>query len=399
MSFRPLLLSLPLALASCVVYTEAPAEPAATAARLAARAGGTFSFAAAVRLAFAQNPALQALEARARAAGAVTVPTELQSEYRTDTKMLAVMVDPVALLGLGPRGGAQGVAAAEAEAAVQELAAARWRVAAAIAEAYLVDGALAALEVPELALAGETFAQAGLAAPVVDARWQAAAARARAEAGELRAMRLTNRAALAEQLGLPAGTPLELVPLRGDELGAGRRDTVLQRPDLALAAARYRVADAEFRAAVRDQYPSLMVGPEIPLRGDPLQAMAILKLPLGASGRAAAAGERREAARADLAAAWLAADREVAATRAEAAAAAASADAAAAGYRASASAYRAAATAVTVDPDPAAFAMATDAAGMLVRDAMERRTAAVGAARALVRAAVAAGWPAQEVQS
>jgi hypothetical protein len=383
------------ALTGCVSYFEAPADLASTAAAIAGRTGGRFTFPEAVALAFEQNPTLVALAARARAAGAVTVPIEVQSEWRSDTEMLSVMVDPVALLGWGPRGGALGVAKAEAEAAVQELATGRWQVAAAIAEGFAVDGALAGLDVPPIDVPVDAFEQAGLAGPLAAAQVRSAMARAEAERVELQNARESNLAEVRALLGLPARAALELVP-GGAIVAPATEAGLLQRPDLALAAAKFGLADAEFRAAVADQYPTLMVGPEIPLKGDPLQAMAVLRLPIGMHGRAAAAGERREAARAELAAAYLAASREAGNAARERETASAQAKAAAASQQASAVALRTSLVGADVEPDAMAFERIAEAAGMVVRETMERRVASVGAARAGVRAAVACGWPAGE---
>jgi len=385
-----------LSLSGCVAYFEHPADPTSTAAEIRTRPGGTFTFARAVATAFQQNAALQALAARARAAGAVTTPLELEFEWRSDTEMLAVLVDPVALLGLGPRGGAIGTARAEAAAAVQELANARWRTIGAIAEAFEVDRALAGLEAPQITIDVDAFAKAGLAAPVATAQIRAAQARAGAETLELASARTTNLTLLRELLGLHNDAPVTLVPMADDFVVQPPTGdaALLCRPDLALAAARFQLADAEFRQAVTDQYPSLSIGPEIPLRGDPLEAMAVLKLPIGMHGRAAAAGERREAARAELAGAYLAASREAHQAELERAVATAQAAAASASQRASLQALQTSLVAVEVEPD--AFAQVAETAGMLVRETMEHRLAAVGAARAQVRAATAFGWPVAE---
>lgn len=399
MPLRPVPAAIGLALASalsgCVAYFEAPADPTSVAEAIRRRPGGRFTFASAVATAFAQNATLQALAARARAAGAVTTPIELEVEWRSDTDMLSLLVDPVALLGLGPRGGAIGVVRAEAETAVQELATARWQVVAALAEAFAVDRALAGLDVPGIPVAVESFEQAGLAAPLAAAQVRAARARAEAEAIELRNARASNLAEVRTLLGLHADEPVELAPI-GDDLVQAPRDgdaTLLQRPDLALAAARFQLADAGFRAAVANQYPSLSIGPEIPLTGDPLQAMAALRLPIGMHGEAAAAGERREAARAELAAAYLAASQQAQSATLERETSQAQAEAAVASQAASALALRTSLVAADVDADAMTFERIADAAGMAVRETMERRVAAVGAARAQVRAAVACGWP------
>ncbi len=385
-----------LALSGCVAYSEHPADPTSTAAEIRSRPGGTFTFARAVATAFQQNAQLQRLAARARAAGAVTTPIDLELEWRSDTEMLAVLVDPIALLGLGPRGGAIGTTRAEAAAAVQDLATARWRTIGAIAEAFQVDQALAGLEPPRITIDVDAFAKAGLAAPVATAQVRAAQARAGAETLELTSARATNLILLRELLGLHHDTPVTLVPMADDLVvpPPSGDAALLCRPDVALAAARFQLADAEFRQAVADQYPSLSIGPDIPLRGDPLQAMAVLKLPIGMHGLAAAAEERREAARAELAGAYLAASREAHERDLELTVANAQAAAAAASQQASLQALQT--SLITIEVEPDAFAQVAETAGMLVRETMEHRLAAVGAARAQVRAATAFGWPVTE---
>jgi hypothetical protein len=122
--------------------------------------------------------------------------------------------------------------------------------------------------------------------------------------------------------------------------------------------------------------------------------MAVLRLPVGATGPARAAQERRAAARHRLDDALAAAAGEVAAAALERDAAALRAEAALAGARASAQNLAAALTALQIDPD--AFDGLPEKAIMAVRDANEVRDAALAAARARVRAAVAAGWPVAE---
>jgi len=382
-----------LMLTSCVAYFAAPADPSAIALEIRQREGGRLSFAQAVPRAFAQNATLQALAARARAAGAITTPIELEAEYRSGTEMLAVMIDPIALLGFGPRGGALEVTKAEAEAAAQELANARWRVTAAITEAFAIEAALAPLTAPEIPVEAEAFLRAGLAGPTIAAKVRAAQARAAAEAIELANARSANLAELGELLGLGHETDVELLPLPPDLLVQPPPGdaSVLQRPDLTLAAARFQTADAEFRSAVADQYPSLMLGPEIPLMGNPLEAMAVLRLPIGRHGVAAAASERREAARAELFGAYLAANREAHHTELEFGAATAQLTAAKVGRDAADQALRSALVSAEVEVD--AFERVADAADMAVRSAMELREATIAEARLRVRHAVAHGWP------
>jgi hypothetical protein len=394
---RPLAVCLPLAqvLFGCVPYRPAPADPAQLAAALHQRQGGHLDLAGATALAFQQNPTLQALAERARAAGVAAVPSDTQTEYRTQGEMLALMVDPVSLLNLGPRGAANTLLQAEAVAASHELAVARWQVATRIAEAFAVDAALAALPPDPEQLDGAPFVAAGLAAQRAAAAVVAATSRLEAEGQRRATARATNLAQLRELLGLAGTAELRLQhgpwppPEQGDLDSA-----LLRRPDLALATARFAVADANFRRAVAAQYPSLMFGPEVPLRGDPLQLMAILRLPLFASDGARAAAAQREAARADLAAAWLAASRAAAVAELEQAGTRAAAAAASAAW--TASQRNLAASRVAVDVEVDAFGALADSYAMAVRDWAEVREPMVAAARAEVQVRFARGLPALE---
>lgn len=398
-SFLPLALALAgaalcgAALSGCVAYTALDQDLASVATEVRARAGGRFSFDAAVALALRQNPGLQAAEARARAAVAATAPVTLASEWSSHDDTLGVMLDPLELLGLGPRGGALTVLDAEAAAAAQQLAEERWRVVGAVAEAFLVEGVLARWQVPEPAGDADAFERAGLAARVAAARLRAAQARARAEASEVASLRAQNLDELRRLLGLGATAALEPDVSDGGLLQQppADADALLQRPDLRVAQARLAVADAGFRAAVADQYPSLMVGPDFPLSGGDLQMMAQLRLPIGMHGRAVAARERRDAALAELEAAWLDAQNGAASAATALEAAQAVAGATAAARRSSDEALRTAVVAVQVEVD--AFDALADAAAMAVRDAVEHRMAAIALARAQVRRAVAFGWP------
>jgi len=379
--------------AGCVAYVADDADASTVAAEAAQRRGGTFTFAAALAAAMRQNPELLALEAQARAAGAVTQPLELQSEYRSDDEMLAVMLDPIALLGLGARGGAAAVADAAAAEAVARLAAGRWQITAAVAETFVLDAALRSLSVPDLAADADAFQRAGLASPIAADQVRAAQARAAAETLELAKETEANRAALRNLLGLPAGTRVEFAASDAELLQQPEATdaAVLARPDLALATARFRVADAEFRAAVSDQYPSLMLGPEFPLRGGSLEAMAILRVPIGMAGRAEAARERREAARATLGAVWVQASNAANQAERELAAAAAGETASSLSLRASTKDLATARLALQVEIE--AFDRFAKAATMVVRDTMEHRTATQALVRARVQRAVAYGWP------
>ncbi|MBK8975591.1 MAG: TolC family protein [Planctomycetes bacterium] len=386
-----LLLTLP----ACVGYEADAADAALVAAEVAARPGGSLDVDAAFELALRANPEVRAREAEARAAGAeTTVPQTLNVEYRGREQTLAPTLDPIALLGLGPRGAAIDAADARLAEALADLATARWRTLVAVAECFLVDAALAALDVPDLALDVRAFEQAGLAAPVAVAELTAAQARARSEAVALERARTDNRADLRRLLGLDRSAALELLPVDPDwpRQPHGSPGELLARPDLRLATARFEVADARFREAVAAQFPSLRIGPDVSLRGDPLNAMGMLQIPFGMDGLAAAARERRSAAREALAGAFLTAQQEVA--RADARLATAEADTAATATALRASATSLAASRVALEVEPDAFEPFVRAAQRALGDFREHRQAVVEVARARARRAEAWGWPA-----
>lgn len=214
------------------------------------------------------------------------------------------------------------------------------------------------------------------------------------------ALRESNREALGALLGLGAEVECELdapVLFPFARVSVESLDeALLGRPDVLAAAAALEQADAEFREAVAAQYPSLRVGPEFGWAdGTMWNVMGYLVLPVFADGPARAARERRTARAAELRGALVAARagaveamlaNDVDEARLEAARAAAAA---------STAALAAAVAAVGNEPD--AFDPLSEAAAMAVRDAGERRMAALDAARSRVRAAFAAGWPRKEI--
>ncbi len=382
--------------AGCVAYERDESDAASLAGVARGREGGAFTWGDAVATALRHNAELKALEAEARAAGAMSTPFDVDLAFPTDFIMLSVVVDPVALLGLGARGAAMDVVRAEAAAAAERLAVARWRTIAAVTEIFLVETSLTAIATPGLEVDAAAFERAGLASPLASAQLRAANARLAAETSMIAAERDTNRARLRELMGLPAGAECRFAP--GDDPAFGdlqhSGEAVLGRPDLALATAEFRVADAAFALAVAEQYPSLRVGPDIPMRRGlgVVESLWLARVPFATGGAAEAAHERREAARSRLLAAWLRADNEaVAADRALSAARAAD-DAATTALAASMQALAIGKAAIRVEED--AFDKVAEAAAMVARDAMERRVAAVARARAEVARAVALGWPA-----
>ena len=167
---------------------------------------------------------------------------------------------------------------ARAAQAATALAVARWRTLAELAEVFRLHRVAAQLRAPDLGTLNVTaFERAGLASEVAAAMLRAAGARARAEKVELDRLRDDQRARLRHLLGLPAGAVVELLH-EDDPVGPidGQLPALLSRPDVTLAAARFEVADREFRRAVAAQYPSFQLGPNVSLRGDPLRAMAML---------------------------------------------------------------------------------------------------------------------------
>lgn len=388
------LLSVTLLLAACVSYERDAVSLERVAREVATRRGGTYSFTEAASQALRQNPELRAAEARARAAGAAaTVPLPVIGEWRGRNEAVGAMLDPIALLGLGPRGAVMEAADARAVQAATALAVARWRALAELAEIYRLHRVAEELRAPDLGELDVTaFERAGLASEVSAAMLRAAAARTRAERVELDRLRADQLARLRHLLGLPDDAELTLVH-EEEPVGPveGELPELLTRPDVALAAARFEVADREFRRAVAAQYPSFQLGPNFSLRGDPLRAMAMLNVPVGMQGLAEAARERREAARHDIEDVLLEARREAQIADAARLAALATDETAKAMLTARRAAFRAASTAVDVEPD--AFQRFAGAASEYAKAAADRRRAAAALAVADVRHAVAYGWP------
>jgi outer membrane protein TolC len=198
---------------------------------------------------------------------------------------------------------------------------------------------------------------------------------------------------LRELLGLPDHAQLTITAIVDDWLQQpeGTAREIVTRPDLSLAAARFEVADAEFYQAVTEQYPSLKLGPNISLIGNPLRAMAMLQIPIGMQGLAEAARERREATRSELESAFLHARREASLSQQQLIATQAVAAATAAGLRSSTAAFDAAGASIEVEVD--AFAKFANAATKVMRNTMEDRRAVLARVRAEVQRASAYGWP------
>lgn len=397
MSARPTLLLLTLScFCSCVAYERDEANVQSIAAEIETRRGGTFTVDEAIDLALQQNPQLLALAAQLRAASAeTTVPLPIRANWLGRMEAVEAIVDPVALLGLGSRGAEIDRADARVVEAAAMLAEQRWRTIGAVVTGYRIHRELDGLEVPELDVDVSAFEKAGLASPVAAMQVRAAHARAASERIELERARRDNLARLRALLGLPEHAELVVkgIPSTWLTQPRGTAGELIRRPDLAVAAARFEVADAQFHKAVADQYPSLRIGPNVSLVGNPLRAMAALQIPIGMHGLAEAARERRAARRAELAAAFLQAQQQATLSDQELRATEAAATATAAALASSRTEFDAARAGIEVEI--AAFAELGHTSTKVMRNTMEHRRAVLARVRAEVQRATAYGWPRQ----
>ncbi|MHC4952802.1 MAG: TolC family protein [Planctomycetota bacterium] len=378
--------------AGCAHYKAQPVEWEAVSATIAARAPGALEFEAALAHAREHNPELKRMRAEAEAAGFDVPPTYLNLSANTAESKALGFVDPVALLKLGPRG-ARARAAKERETAMMaELRQRDLEVAAAIAEAYLVERILRDLELPKVDADPALFAQAGLASEAERMRVAYAREKERAEREIVAALRLDNRARLLRLLGAGPNASLEvIVPEEAEFPPLPEAGDLMARPDLAVAFGRYQVADAEFRAAVLDQYPVIAVGPVFSWDLMRWGMLFPTRIPVGAAGPARAAGKRREAARLAVEEALLDAQEDAARRRAQFDRWSAQDRAAKSGARMAAADLRAAIVHIEISPD--AFGHVARAAPDAVERMVRARTVSLAAARARVDLARAYAWP------
>ncbi|MHC4958957.1 MAG: TolC family protein [Planctomycetota bacterium] len=379
--------------AACVSYESQHVALDEMAAEVDGRSVPPLDFAGAVAYAREHNPELKRLAAEARAAGLDIPSTTLLATANFHQEHARALINLTDVLGMGPRGAAMDVAERRQLAALAALVEAERSNAARIAEVFLVERTLAAMSVPEVSDGLQRFHDAGLASDADRARIEQALRTYAAEKQMISAWRRENLARLNSLLGLGNRAKVELTLPEGDfpALEGADRERLLVRPDLAVALAEYRVADGMFRQAVKEQYPQLLVGGELGFGGGG-GPIAGFTLPIGASKRAKAANERREAARLALESALLDAEREAVASAALYQAADLTAQAHAAHFVASTRDYEAALARLDLEPD--AFAPTARTAVETMMAAMERREAAVDAARLKVRYAESYGWPA-----
>ena len=383
-------------LTACVSYKSEDVRLPVVADAIESRSGGRFDFEDAVARARAQSPVLLAQAARARAAGADIPPANIfgSANFRQDHWRIAA--DPLALARLGPRGAASKAAAARQLEALAVLGEMERSIAADVAECFLVERALRDRRAPAIPDDTEAFRGAGLASETHDKMIRAARASARTENLEIESTRRENLARLRRILALGPAAELDLVLPDGPFplLPEPTRDRLLSRPDLAVMLARYRTADAEFRQAVVDQYPRLVVGGEVPINPSSVGALVALKIPIGASAPARAAGERREAARLAIEEALLAAQHD--AEKRTAALEASEARTVSTTEKAAAARDMLRTSLVRLELDPDTFGAAAEAALRAVRESARAREAAVAEVRDRVRYVEAYGWPLKE---
>ncbi|HEX5137263.1 MAG TPA: TolC family protein, partial [Planctomycetota bacterium] len=320
----------PFLVPACVAYHAAPVDLDETARELDKRAVEEVDVAAATGFAYAHNPELLKLRSEARAAGLDVPPATVGAGADSLEEKIKAGVDPLEIANAGTRGAATKAAGAREVEMLAALREEERRVAAAIAECFLVEGVLAARALPAEAPDPRAFARAGLASDAAAAQARSAREARAAEELATSAERVKNLARLRRLMGLSADAPLALTlpPAPFPSLPEWGRERLLARPDLAVALARYGTADAEFREAVWRQYPSLDIGPAFRWSGNSWGGFVELRVPVGASRQARAAEERREAARRSVEAALLAAEEEARAREADLRAAAAKAHAA-----------------------------------------------------------------------
>jgi outer membrane protein TolC len=376
-------------LSACVAYRPAPIDVVSLSHSAPTPPPGPLSYPDAVRFALAHNPDLLALRARS---AAVNRSWSLE-EFDVDSVGGGITVDVVGLLHLGESKTQVGLANAQSFEAVMRHHERAWEVAAAIAEAYEVERALAGLALPDVSVPAEAWVRAGLAPESARTAADANVRGVEAEAAARSAARRENALDLLRLLGArpDAAVTIVLDPVVPAPLPDPSWAALLRaRPDLRRETAAYRVADAEFRRAVAMQYPHLIVNPPMSSSFDVLDVVSVT-LPLRAPARAHAASRAREAARLEARAAVLSAMREAAATRVEADRAAVAAAAARERAQADVAMLRTART--RLEAESGSFLESVFAAQGAVESAEMLREAVIADARARARAAKATGWP------
>ncbi|MBK9385542.1 MAG: TolC family protein [Planctomycetes bacterium] len=381
-------------LAGCESYEAAPVELAAIGRELAqSDVPVELDLAGALRFAEERDPELRRRAHEARAALLDVPGFELMYSMGTRDGMADLTIDPAELFGLLQRGAAFDSAEAERALLVAEWQEARWRLGTELAAIFLSAQRLEQLAPPRFDVDERAFESAGLASPNAVARLRSARLAAELEQQELAAERERLRARFARRLGVPRERCPRLRFDAGDEDEfLARAQLVVDfaaRPDLRVAEARYLRAEAALYEASAAQYPRLRVGPEWMIGSSSWGGMFQVYLPLDAGGPVRAARERREAARAELDATWLAAEEELWILEQDLALASARVQQLEAATHAAELALQSARA--ELELDAAAFEMVAERAAMWARDSGERRMASLREAELLARAGARGG--------
>ncbi len=384
-----------LLLGACVSYQAAPVDVEATVLDAPAPPEGALPYARAVEWAVLHNPDLLALRQRAAAVNVSVppVPPELKAGVDSDQNPEAILVlDVFSLLGIGRRGADKALARARRNEAWMRHHERAREITIEIAEAYEVERVLAELPLPRVTFDPRPYVRAGFAPASAETVMRAATESVRAEGERREAERAANRLALLRLLGATPLGKVEIATASWQEPPPAEWRAVLKaRADLQRQLASYEVAEAEFRRAVAEQYPALVISPSV--GGDPVGLFGAvgITLPVGASKEARAAESARDAARLELQGAVLDALRDAETSR-HAAAAAGSGLAAARARRAAQEEILRTAMA-ELEARSGSFLDVVFAVEGLVDAATAEREAALDEARARVRAARDAGYP------
>jgi outer membrane protein TolC len=354
---------------------------------------GPLAYEDAVRRAVAGSPELAA--ARKAVEGVnlwpAREPLGLSMGDDSDGRVAAGLeIDALSLLGLGPIRAERCLARARRDEATIAWHARTREVAGEIAEAYAVEGALREAPAPPAFLDAEAYVRAGLAPAASTSAAEAARISIAADEVSREAERRAQRLRVGRHLGLtPEGAPVLLVTAAPwpDVPPADAARLLAVDPEVQRRLAAHEVARAEVARAHMGRYPSLVLSPSLAFDPRYFFGAVGVRIPLGAGAQVRAAVARLESARLSVraavlealerAAAWQAAERRAGAARA----------------RFDASGALATAEKTRVEAQGEGFTEAVLAGNSVVDAARGLREAVVEAARARVRAALAAGWP------
>jgi outer membrane protein TolC len=380
----------------CAAYRPAPLDVERP-LRATTKLAGPIAYEAAVRTAVERNPDLTALRARASAVNLrpTKEPIEVSGGVDADHRAEAtVALDALSLLGLGVNRADRVLAYARRDEALLAHHVRAREIAGEIAEAFAVERALNDLPAADLSVDASIYVRAGFASSSAETAAAATKEDWAAEAAVRVFERQSNRLALARLLGM---TPADVVPAAVPDAwppvpAAEPRAVLAARAEIQRRVAAFEVADAELRRAVAAQYPALVLEPGIAADPTSLFGAVRLRIPVGASGEVRAAECAREAARGDVESAVLDALRDASRSRQELVAASAVRAAAERRLEANAELFRVGRTRLEVsDGSVVEVVLSADA---VVDAARAVREARVAEAKARVRAALDAGWPA-----